>query len=289
MKKLQVLLIVGLIMLGLCACGKKESSTDGMPNPVQEVASLEELAKTMNCAMIKPEGVEISDETFSVIQGEPKIGQYTFTVDGQECMLRFADADVKTDISGVYPEDQEGKTLYEDDVDNDHGHYIENDNCKAYRWFTVDGQYIFYVEDKGDWEWDQFEQVYKPFIEMKPVNWTSDVSFEEYKALEGTYADENSEYVAMIMQYMDHVEIYEINQTDEGNHIWEASAVLDGDQLKFEKGRYYLVTYDEDKGESNEKELGTEKAGSLTIKDKQLTFNQVSDETIKGLTLKLSE
>ncbi len=288
MKKLHGLLIFGLLLLGICACSNQKQSTDGMPNPVKELDRIEELAKEMNCAMVKPEGVEISDETFAVIDGEPKIGQYTFTVDGQECMLRFADADVNTDISGVYPEDQDGKTLFEDDV-HDHGHYIENDTGKAYRWFTVDGQYLFYVEDKGAWEWNQFEQIYKQFYTMTPANWTAEVPFENYQAIVGTYMDEKSEYIAQIIQYMDHAEIYIMHQTDEGNNVWEASAVLNGNRLEYESAKSYLVTYDEKSGESGQKDLGSEQAGSITIKDKTLALDHVADEQFKGIEMTFSK
>ena len=176
MRKRTIFAILALgLLLGLTACGSSSSSdaddsTDSsdsaqLANPMTEVASLEELAEAGDCAMIRPEGVELSDETYYTIDGDDMIYQYGFTVDGTECILRFSKAGSDTDISGIYGDDGlifDGQG--EDPV------YVENDDVKAERWFTLDGQYVFAVMDSSSWEYEAFSAIYQQFAAMEPKN-----------------------------------------------------------------------------------------------------------------------
>ncbi|MBQ1772354.1 MAG: hypothetical protein II000_10495, partial [Clostridia bacterium] len=74
----------------------------GMPNPIVEVGSVEEINGMVGCYLKSVQTVydDIADEGFSVINGEPKIGEYRFTYGGIPVEIRAGIA--QSDISGIY-------------------------------------------------------------------------------------------------------------------------------------------------------------------------------------------
>ncbi|MCQ2420539.1 MAG: hypothetical protein MJ118_05330, partial [Clostridia bacterium] len=61
MKKAIAFILVLAMAASLTACRNRENTT-GTPNPMKEITSLEDLREAADCAMIKPEGVEVADE-----------------------------------------------------------------------------------------------------------------------------------------------------------------------------------------------------------------------------------
>lgn len=280
MKKVFTAALLLLLALCLTACGAKKSS--GMPNPMEKVASLEKLSEKASCALIKPTGVDVSNETYYMINGDTKIAQYTFTVNGTECTLRFANADITTDISGIYVE---GGTLFADTEYETT--YIENDDLKAQRWVTVDGQYIFVVPDKGAWDWSLFDQICTQFRDMEPKNWKSDVPFASYKALEGSYDDETGNAIGSINIQKDHAGLFVVIDQEDGSRLyWEMDAVLKDNQLVYEKETISSIVYDESKDETVTTPLEGGGAGSVEVKDGTLIFANAYSEQLKDLVLK---
>ena len=74
----------------------------GMPNPIVEVGSVEEINGMVGCYLKSVQTVydDIAEERFSVINGEPKIGEYRFTFGGIPVEIRAGIA--QSDISGIY-------------------------------------------------------------------------------------------------------------------------------------------------------------------------------------------
>ena len=74
----------------------------GMPNPVVEVGSVDEINGMVGCNLKSVRGVydDVGEESFSVINGEPKIGEYRFTYAGIPVAVRAGIAE--GDISGIY-------------------------------------------------------------------------------------------------------------------------------------------------------------------------------------------
>ena len=280
MKKAITLVLALMMAVSLMACGNKENPT-GMPNPMKEVASLEELCEAANCAMIKPEGVEVADEAFFMIESEPQIAEYQFTVDGKKCSLRFADVDAKTDISGVYGD--EG-TIYADYTEEGTVN-IQNDDLQSHRWFTVDGQYVFTVFDGGEWEWTQFDGLVSQFAGMEPKNWNSAVPFADYLALVGYYADDAMNMAAITIKD-DHVAINVAAVLADGTRMfWDMDAVLDGGKLTYEKETVSQGVYDEDGGISTT-DLPDGGAGYVEIKDDgSLDFAGAYSEQLHGFVM----
>lgn len=89
MKKIIAALLALTLVIGLCACGggSSEGTTEmaGMPNPIKEVASAEELAIATGIALDAPEGA--TDVRYSYIEGgENLTAQVDFTfLDQQFC------------------------------------------------------------------------------------------------------------------------------------------------------------------------------------------------------------
>lgn len=281
MKKAITLVLALMMAVSLMACGNKETP-NGTPNPMKEVASLEELCEAANCAMIKPEGVEIADEAFFMIESNPQIAEYQFTVDGKKCFLRFADVDAKTDISGVYGD--EG-TIYASYTD-DETVVIQNDDLQSQRWFTVDGQYVFAVYDGGEWEWTQFNGLVSQFMGMEPKNWNAKVPFADYLALVGYYADEAMNMAAIAIKD-DHVSVNVVATLDDGTKLsWEMDAVLDGGKLVYEKETIAQSIYNEDDGSMSSTPLPDGGAGYVEIKDDgSLSFAGTYSEQLHGFVM----
>lgn len=285
MKKILVLAMVAIMALTLMACGNNEENSANAANPMTAVDSLEELSEMGNCAMIKPEGVEITDEAFYMIEGEPQIFEYSFKVDGIECFLRFADADIDQDISGIYVKDG---TLFE----GAEGEriYIENDDLKAQRWVTVDGQYVFVAKDNSELDWEKYDSICSQFSSMEPANWSSDVPYATYQAMEGSYVDYDADAFGSVSITGDHLGIYVVINKDESNRLyWEIEAELKDNQLVYDKEVINQINVNEDTGESSMKQLEDGGAGSIEVKDGKLVFENAYSKELKTLVLVPSE
>lgn len=271
MKKFILLLLTLSITVFMCSCGGSSSA--------KNVESLEALSEAANGAIIQPADVNISDEEYLLFEDDVNTAKYCFTVDGVQCALYFADKGMDEEICTI-----DHDSIFGDSQEENH--YIENDALKAQRWFTVDGQYIFIAEDSSAWDWNQFDKVQSQFGNMKPLNWNSEVSFEDYKAIEGTYADKDNN-MASISIRQDHVVIYAYMRGENNDTIcYEMDAVLDGDTLKYEKEIISKSSYNEETGQSEEENIGEEGAGSIKIDGRTLNFDNPASKELKGLILK---
>lgn len=277
MKKGFALFLAFSMMLCCAACGSNSASPTASDSD-SEINSLTALSDAANCALIKPKDVKISNESFALLEGDPQIAEYQFTSDGKACQLRFANVGIDTDICGV--EGSNG-TLFADSKAE--AHYIENDTMKVYRWFTVDGQYVFQVTDNSEWDWAQFDAICSQFTKMEPKNWSSDVPFADYQALEGSYHDRKSN-IASITIHQDHVLVCVYLNPDDSSILgWEMEAVLDGDRLVYDKERIAKTVYDESAGQTVETPLEDGGAGYIQLKDGKLFFSGAYSEALKDL------
>ena len=262
------------------------SSAVQMENPLSEFASLEELSEAADCALIRPEGVEIADEVYSMIDGEIQIAEYSFTANGTECFLRFSKAGADTDICGIYGTDG---TLFEQETE-EYYMYAENNDVKAERWFTVDGQYVFAAMDAETWDYEVFSEICSQFEDMAPKNWTADAPYSDYLAAAGGYQDETGDIFAYLVVEDDHmaVEVL-IRREDENTLYWDMDAVLNGNKLDYEEETLYEIVYDENTGVQTTELLETGGAGSVTLDGDTLTFENAYSEQLKTLVLKRAE
>lgn len=285
-KKVLALTLSVFLAAGIAACGSSKeetaSSSTGMANPVEELSSLEELSERIDAALIKPEGFTITDEVWSVINGDDPIGEYQFTADGVACSLRVAHLPATTDISGYYTADQ--KTIYEDSDTEDTG-WNQTDDFQSVRWFTIDGQYVLIAEDAGSWDSEKFESLQIQFENTEPRNWDSDVPFDDYKVLKGYYIDDEqclafAGIKGCCMQVLVSV------QTDDGTVNWTADCVLKDDQLVYDEAKLELVEFDDETFDVTYTPYGEESSGSIEISDGNLNFSGVDSELVAGKVFK---
>lgn len=271
MKKSILLLLTLMITVFMCSCGGSSTA--------KNVESLDALSEAANGAIIQPADVDITDEEYLLFEDDVNTAKYSFTVDGVNCALYFANKGMDEEICII-----DHDSIFADSQEENH--YIENDALKAQRWFTVDGQYIFIAEDNSEWDWNMYDKVQSQFGNMKPLNWNSEVPFEDYKAIEGTYVDKDNN-MASISIRQDHVVLYAY-MSDENNDTicYEMDAVLDGDTLKYEKEIISKSSYNEETGQSEEEYIGEAGSGSIRIDGKNLIFDNPASKELKGLKLK---
>ena len=147
-KRIAVLAAAALLALSCVSCSTEnidcpadesgESSgkeSNQIPNPMTEVASADEINSRIGCFMKSLDGAE--EEKYTVFSGETELGEYRFSVDGAEYVLRAA----KTagDISGVYTAEWLLGDIVEPDTVKDCGEGVFYE-----KWFDGDMQYSLY-------------------------------------------------------------------------------------------------------------------------------------------------
>lgn len=147
-KRIAVLAAAALLALSCVSCSTEnidcpadesgESSdkeSNQIPNPMTEVASADEINSRIGCFMKSLDGAE--EEKYTVFSGETELGEYRFSVDGAEYVLRAA----KTagDISGVYTAEGLLGDIVEPDAVKDCG-----EGAFYEKWFDDDMQYNLY-------------------------------------------------------------------------------------------------------------------------------------------------
>ena len=199
MKRMLVLALAAMMILSLCACGSKqeekpeESESIGLPNPMTEYASLDEINNIVGSKLVHPAVMGVSDEKFFVIDcGDYKLADYRFTVGGVDYMFRSAP--VTQDISGYHV--GEG-TAFADGA-RDGIEYAETDGTQLARWFTMDGQYVLTAKDMADA--DTFALVAEELCAMT-FSGMSEAEYEAcYADLAGQYYDSYSQRATMTVE-----------------------------------------------------------------------------------------
>ena len=105
----------------------------GMPSPLKEAASVDELNAAVGCCIFRldPEMYPVTDEAYTLIDGEKQLAQYSFSWAGKPVTLRAAVA--RDDISGIYMDD--GKMPYEHLSEGDPYEVLDTGYGLWTRWF----------------------------------------------------------------------------------------------------------------------------------------------------------
>lgn len=289
MKKILILLLTCLMIISLSACSNKNETNNqeanaNLANPVKELSSLDELSKEIEMALYKYEGSDISDEHYRLIDGEYKIGEYEVRVGDLTYVVRVSKAPCSIDISGIY---FDGNQLYSAYLKDEGTVYIENDDYVSVRWFNLDGQYVIFVETDSI-DYNTFNDFTKPTQDVKPLSWNSDVAYEDYLKICGYYFSENNE-IASISIKEDHALLVVTTSKGEGNVTYEMNAVLKGDELVYEEGKVSYFEYDYEKNESIEETLPSIGAGSVTVKDGVVSFENSGIVELTNSTMEYFE
>lgn len=195
MRKTLSIIISVCLILSLCACGNNTNNNEavGMPNPIKECASLQEINDALGCKLTHPGVMGVTDEKFLLYEtSEYTMAEYKFSVNGYEYSFRCAPI-AYMDISGYYIN---GKLAFNEETSN----YVEfsgDGNAKLSRWFTLDGQYVLCVKDKGQMQQDTFENITNELMEMTFTWLTPSEISELFKGMAGNYQDTYSQRATM--------------------------------------------------------------------------------------------
>ena len=196
MKRIAFILIAIALAVALCACtvtpAAPTSEPDpavGMPNPITEYGSLEEINDIVGMKLAHPPVMGVTDERFSIIDaGETKIAEYVFKVAGVEYDFRGSPS-FDGDISGYYTADG----LAFSGQPTDEIEFVEDGEARLARWATIDGQYVLAAKNANDAFADVAE-------ELKGLTspWMTEAELAAYyESLAGDYQDEYSQRAHM--------------------------------------------------------------------------------------------
>lgn len=267
MKKIITILISVLMALSLNGCANSKEKEVSLINPVKELSSLDELSKIIDMALYKYEANNIKEESYRLIAGEYQIAEYEFKQDDKTFTIRASKAPCSIDITGIYTSE---RTLFGSYLEEEGTVYIENDDYLAARWFTVDGQYVAFV-DVNEWDFNSFDETLTSTKNVKPLNWNSDVAYEDYLNICGYYASENYDMASISIKGNCAQVILTISK-DAGTLIYEMNAELKDGKLVFDEVSVEYSVFNDETFESEVQELPSLGEGSITLGDKQLSF-----------------
>lgn len=277
MKKLLTVLFTILLVLSLCACGKKEEpevienneqepdASATLANPMVSYDSLEEINKKAGVNIISPGVMGKDNEQFFVI-GD-KIAQYDFELNGNSFTIRGA-YDTENDISGIYDENNvfdpnSDSTVYTND------YYLE-------RFFDGDRQYTVVVDKPED---------------LDEVNF-SDICFELESIMKshnddpvvGDYQDlSNTNNTAFVERRGDtYFIVVDVVYSNNESKSFLMEATKDGDTLNYAGESITFINVDENGGEIIA-DGASNNLGSFTFEDGILRWTSASEEYLEKL------
>lgn len=285
MKKILTILLITSMITTLSACtNKKESNKEetnvGLINPIKELSSLDELSNKIDMALFKYEGNDINEEHYRLINSEYKIAEYEVKIGETTYTIRASKAPCSIDISGIY---FNGDQLFANYLQEETTIYIENDEYTATRWFNVDGQYVVYTDEK-EMDYGTFNSFVKQTQQIKPLNWNSDVAYEDYRKICGYYMDDNFNMTSIDIKGNQAV-VYITIANGEGTKTYQMNAVLKDDELVFEEASVSYFEYNYETDESKVEELPSSGKGSITINGDALSFINSGIEELANIEM----
>lgn len=138
-------ILAAILVLALPAAMADEMMA-GMPNPMTEYASLEEMNEACGTCLMHPGVMGVSDESFySVPFGDVEIASYSYSLNGLRWDERAA-LTLEGDISGLYIN---AENAFPGDIPETGISYAEDASVKAARWAEGGCQYTLVVSDEG--------------------------------------------------------------------------------------------------------------------------------------------
>lgn len=135
---------------------EKTAGMVGMPNPITEYGSLDEINKRVGCTLSHLGVMGITDTLYAIVDcREFQIARYEFEFLGSR--WSFEAAPTKRDISGIYVKEGLISELAEP------GTVIQKENYRYTRWFDGEMQYSLCVFDSDAVTENAFEEAMKEF------------------------------------------------------------------------------------------------------------------------------
>lgn len=291
MKKIIAMVFITAVIAAFCGCSRETDSaafveeaptaenigaktepagsgSAGVPNPIVEYSSLEEINKAAGVNLMKPAVMGVSKERFSVIDG--KIAQYVCDINGREWTFRGACV-TDEDISGIFDE----RNVFV--PREDYGVYA-NEFCLD-RFFDGDRQYTIVVKDPVSADGEILldgEAFSNCCMEMRSIQ-----QQHMNDPLVGDYQNTADEKMALYVERRgdEYVMSVNLNVSDSEFKCWTMhGAVRDGDRLTYrgeEIGRY---TYDAEGNETSSDVTAANNLGYFEIKDSRLYWTGAAEE-----------
>lgn len=286
MKKIIAIILCLSMIICFAACGKEEEPI-GLPNPMTNYDSLEEINKILGCKLTAPGVMGVTDEAYSIINGEPQVADYKFTINDDECDFRFS-PDYNFDISGIYGKDG---TVFNGTTAGEL-QYANSEDYKVARWANIDGQYTFALKNDGSMEQETFEGIVEELIMLVMPGMNASEAQGVYDELAGEYFDTYSERaVAEIKACDGYVEI-EIAWGNSAEDVrqWTMTAKLGEDgTLDYTDAKVVDAHFDAD-GNCTETVVAENETGFFTYaKDTGLAWVGAADEQCQACVFEKME
>lgn len=274
MKKVLFVLLALAMSLQFAACVAEEKADQpiGMPNPVVEYDSIEEINALTGVSLMRPSVMGVTNERFSVINNT--IAQYVCEINGMEWTFRGAYL-TDEDISGMY---------------NEHNEFSPNQDFGLYtnefyleRFFDGDRQYTIVAENPVSEDGEEYlgEDAFMDIcMELESIQ-----KQHIDDALVGDYQDMISQRATAYVERHGDVYNISVNWSDSDSELtcWTMyDAVMENDRLSYrgeEIGRY---TYDEE-GEAISNDVTmSNNLGFFEVKDGMLYWTGAAREECRA-------
>lgn len=278
MKKQLIFLLSLCLLAALCsACGAKpaepkDSVPSGtaventapadtgakasLPNPITAYDSLEEINEAVGGNLCHPPVMGVTEESFSVIDGESKIAQYAFTVSGVKYTYRFC-ADTAEDISGIYVENG---TLFSGKLNETEATETFSGGIGA-RFCCDEGQYVLIGQAENGVDEEMFRSVSRELFSLaSPQNADPD-------AFIGSWHDSIAGRGMMDVTTADGQLVFDVRWSDSAStyYVWTFCGLPDANGvLTYDGGFYGKVEFDEN-GKETKKILDEDASGTVEI------------------------
>lgn len=271
MKKLIAMILAAMLLL-------VSVNAMAIANPVTECASLEEVNEIAGTNLQRPGVMGVKDVDYLVIDcGDYIMGQYDFEVNGLPCMLRNANVTNKIDISGFY--DGEGTAF---GVVYENPQYYYADEFKFAHWDSIDGQFVFCVNDNGTMNKKDFLTLAE---EMMIVTSTGMLEVQLKKAmadLVGEYWDETSQRATAKVESIEDGDALRIvvdwSSSASESSQWVMTARMSEDgMLYYSDCAQNDYVYDE-QGNETVTEISKDGEGYFVVIDGKLAWEGAADE-----------
>ncbi len=279
MKRFLIIVLCLALCLSFVACGNKKE-TEQMANATWdcvEYDSLDELNAAIGMKLCTPGVMGVTDEFYGLIS--ETIADYKFTVNGIECSFRATPA-FDTDPSGVWVGET---TAFDGKTPSDTVEYVSTEDCKLARWATIDGQYVFNMQDPK-MEDSTFESIVEELKAMTQPGMSDAEEAAFYEALAGEYMDSTSQRAKATVKSLEGAVLITVNWANsaESESVWTMTAQRGEDGLlNYSDEESKVVNYAAD-GSSEETVLYTDGEGFFAVsEDNSLAWTGATEENCK--------
>lgn len=202
----------------------------GMPNPIEEFASVEAINIEAGTHLTKTALLKLSEETYNTINNNDYlIAEYDFTGEGHKYCFRAAAT--TEDISGIYVS---AGTIFDGAPGPDA--IIEAEGTKAARWFEGDVQYVLSVTDDASLSLEAFTAVVDDLKASTAAASLPPEPIDPYfSEIEGEYQDTVSQRAVLTLISLGNTASISVSWGSSASEttVWSMTVSRDGDKFSY--------------------------------------------------------